>query len=122
MRSIIVVDDEPGIVAVLKRLLANEGWNVQTANDGAEALLLIGRSAPSVLLADHIMPTMDGAALVRALRRDPRGSSIPVVIMSGLPESMVARRVRGYQGFVRKPFVFDELQRVLARATTTKKK
>lgn len=117
MRSVIVVDDEPGIVAVLKRLLADEGWTVHSAHDGAEALLLVGRAAPSVMLVDYIVPIMDGAALVKALRRDPAAKTIPVVMMSGLPESMVARKVKGHQAFIRKPFVFDELAKVLERVS-----
>ncbi|MFT3696409.1 MAG: response regulator [Kofleriaceae bacterium] len=122
MRSVIVVDDEPGIVAVLKRLLADDGWTVQTAHDGAEALLLVGRAAPSVLLVDYMMPVMDGAALVKALRRDPAAKAIPVVMMSGLPESMVARKVKGYQAFVRKPFVFEDVEKVLAKVAIKKKR
>ena len=122
MRSVIVVDDEPGIVAVLKRLLADEGWTVQTANDGAEALLLVGRVAPSVVLVDYMMPVMDGATFVRALRRDRAVKDIPVVMMSGLAESMVARKVTGYQAFVRKPFVFEELARILAKAAKSRTK
>ncbi len=121
-RVVLVVDDEPGMVAVLSRLLADEGWTVHSAHDGAEALLLVGRSAPHVILADYIMPIMDGADFVQALRRDPAGRAIPVVMMSGLPESMVKRKVRHYAAFVRKPFAFDELLRTLTRVTSHAKR
>lgn len=114
-RVVLVVDDEPGMVAVLSRLLADEGWTVHAAHDGAEALLLVGRSAPRVILADYIMPIMDGAELVTALRRDATGRAIPVVMMSGLPESMVKRKVKHYAAFVRKPFAFDELLKTLTK-------
>lgn len=114
-KVVLVVDDEQGIVAVLSRLLADDGWTVHTALDGAEALLVIGRARPDVVLVDYMMPIMDGAALVTALRRDPAGRAVPIVMMSGLPESMVTRKVRGHDAFIRKPFTFVELARTLAR-------
>lgn len=121
-RVVLVVDDEQGIVAVLSRLLADEGWTVHGAHDGAEALLLIGRTAPSVVLVDYVMPLMDGAALVKALRRDPAGRAIKVVVMSGLSETMIARKVKHYDGFIQKPFAFADLVRVLDRCAPPEKR
>lgn len=115
-RVVLVVDDEPGIVAVLSRLLADEGWTVYTAHDGAEALLAVGRVQPDIVLLDYMMPVMDGATFTQTLRRDPNARGLPVVIMSGLSESMIARKVKGYAAFVHKPFVFHALGKVLERA------
>lgn len=114
-KVVLVVDDEPGIVAVLSRLLSDEGWTVQAAHDGAEALLVVGRTAPSVILLDYIMPVMDGAAVAAALDRDATTRRIPIVVMSGLPESMIKRKIKRYAAYVKKPFAFDELVATLAR-------
>jgi CheY-like chemotaxis protein len=114
-KAVLVVDDEQGIVAVLCRLLADEGWTVHAAHDGAEALLTVGRSRPDVVLVDYMMPIMDGAALVAALRRDRAGAPMRIVMMSGLPESMIARKVKGYDAFLRKPFSFADLSALLRR-------
>lgn len=114
-KVVLVVDDEPGIVAVLSRLLSDEGWTVQAAHDGAEALLVVGRASPRVILLDYIMPVMDGAAVAAALQRDPKTRSIPIVVMSGLPESMIKRKIKSYAAYVKKPFAFDELVKTLAK-------
>lgn len=120
-RSVLVVDDEPGIVAVLSRLLADEGWMVTSAHDGAEALLAIGRAVPSVVLADFVMPHMDAAAMVATLRRGAATKKLPVVIMSGLPEPMIKRKTKHYAGFIRKPFEIDDLLATLDRIAKRKR-
>lgn len=113
-KVVLVVDDEQGIVSVLSRLLADEGWTVHTALSGAEALLVAKRVRPSVVLVDYIMPGMDGAALARALRRDAP-SSPKLVMMSGLPESMISRKLKTYDAFLSKPFSFTTLLSTLDR-------
>lgn len=74
---------------------------------------IVGRTAPAVVLVDYIMPVMDGGALVAALRRDPAGRAIKVVVRSGLSETMVARKIKHYDAFIQKPFALDELSRTL---------
>lgn len=121
-RSVLVVDDEPGIVAVLSRLLTDEGWTVTSAYDGGEALLAIGRTVPSVVLVDFVMPHMDAAAMVATLRRGSTTKKLPIVIMSGLPEPMVKRKTKQYAAFIRKPFQIDELLATLDRAVAPKRR
>lgn len=56
-----------------------------------------------------IMPVLDGAQLLRSIRAETRLAATRVIMLSGLPESMVRRRCSGYSGFLRKPFTLDEL-------------
>jgi CheY-like chemotaxis protein len=55
------------------------------------------------VITDLVMPVMDGAALVKAMRADPQLPDLPVVIMSSMPKATVAERSPGYAAFVRKP-------------------
>lgn len=121
-RSVLVVDDEPGIVTVLGRLLTDEGWTVTTAHDGGEALLAIGRAVPSVVLVDYVMPHMDAGVMIAALRRGATTKKLPIVIMSGMPEPMIRRKTKHYTAFIRKPFEIDELLATLDRAASPPKR
>jgi CheY-like chemotaxis protein len=118
-RSILVVDDEPGTVEVLLAVLADAGLSAVGASNGRDALAKLAGTSVDLVLLDFVMPTLDGAATLQALRNDPRLADVRVVMMSGIPESMVARKCRGYAAFLRKPFSLDELlstiQRTLGR-------
>lgn len=107
--TILVVDDEPGIVDVLIAVLEDAGHRATGASNGEEALSKLKASLPEVVLLDVEMPVLDGASTLSAMKADPRLSSLPVVLMSGITESMVKRRCRGYDAFLRKPFSLDEL-------------
>ena len=107
--TILVVDDEPGIVDVLSAVLEDAGHRASGASNGQEALSKLKASLPDVVLLDVEMPVLDGGATLSAMKADPRLSSIPVLMMSGIAESMVKRRCRGYDAFLRKPFSLDDL-------------
>jgi CheY-like chemotaxis protein len=113
--SILVVDDESGIVDVLSAVLADAGYRVEGAAHGQDALDKIAECHPDLMVLDLEMPVLDGADTLRALRADQAGHRLPVVMMSGLTESIVKRRCRGYQAFLRKPFTLEELLGTVAR-------
>ena len=108
--QVLVVDDEPGTLRVLGAVLEDEGYAVETASSGRAALERIEASPRDLVLLDFLMPQLDGADTLRAIRRAPRGDGVRVVMMSGVAESIVRRRCRGaYEAFLRKPFGLDEL-------------
>jgi CheY-like chemotaxis protein len=107
-QSILVVDDEPGIVDVLTAVLEDAGYRVTGAGNGQKALAQLAEAVPDLMLLDFEMPLLDGASTLRRLQ-GAAARAIPVVMMSGVPESMVQRRCRGYRAFLRKPFSLDEL-------------
>ena len=114
-QSILVVDDEPGTVEVLIAVLEDAGFKSSGAGHGKEALSKLHPGSHDLVLLDVMMPMLDGPATLRAIKQDARLASVPVVMMSGIPESMVKRRCRGYAGFLRKPFSLDELLATLSR-------
>jgi CheY-like chemotaxis protein len=102
---ILVVDDEFSVAEVLQSVLADAGHEVVTAVNGRQGLKLLGKRRPDLVLLDFMMPIMDGPAMLKAMREDPAYRNVPAVVMSSLPESVVAEAARGmYAAFLRKSF------------------
>ena len=108
-KSVLVVDDETGTVDVLVAVLADAGVKASGAVNGREALAKLAAGTTDLVLLDYVMPVLDGAETLRILRRDRRFAGLRIVMMSGLPESMIKRRSAGYDAFLRKPFTLEEL-------------
>jgi len=81
-KRILVVDDEQLVLGVVTNALAAEGYQVECAVNGQDALDRVKRQAPDVILLDLMMPVLDGRQLVRALREDPTTSQIPVIVLT----------------------------------------
>jgi chemosensory pili system protein ChpA (sensor histidine kinase/response regulator) len=79
---VLVADDAVSVRRGLQRLLQGQGYRVETAKDGVEALELIARERPAVLIADIEMPRMDGFDLVRRVRADPGLAALPVIMIT----------------------------------------
>ncbi len=108
--TVLVVDDEPAIREVIATLLEDEGYLVRHAKDGLEALDAINGDRIDLIVSDVVMPRLDGASLVRRLRR--RGLLTPVVLMSAVYADVDLPGVR----FVPKPFEIDRLLGTVASA------
>jgi CheY-like chemotaxis protein len=122
MATILVVEDEFGIAEVLASALTDAGHNVLIAINGRQGLERLQEDRPELILLDFMMPVLDGPAMVRAVRTDPKVRAIPIIVMSSLPEAAVVEAVSGmYNGFIRKPFrlrtVTEMVNRVLNGAS-----
>jgi CheY-like chemotaxis protein len=117
VQTVLVADDEFGILLVLEMVLAEAGYRVVTAGNGRQALELAASERPDLVLMDWMMPVLDGPAAVAAMRADPALAGIPVVIMSGAPEVALRDRLDSHAAFLHKPFldtqVLDVVRRVL---------
>jgi CheY-like chemotaxis protein len=113
--TVLVVDDEFGIVELLDAILTDEGYQVLTAVNGKHGLEMLAQEHVDLIFLDFMMPVMDGAAMLRAMAADPGLKTIPVAIMSSMPESMVSQRCSGYAAFMRKPFKLPQLVDMAAR-------
>jgi DNA-binding response OmpR family regulator len=110
---VLVVDDEPSMRRMVGMAFEVEGYDVDTADDGATALEMLesGEELPSVIVADIMMPHVDGLRLLGRIRADERWSSIPVLMLSAKARSVdieVAMRA-GASDYVTKPFDFADL-------------
>ena len=80
----IVIDDEPDILKFIKLVLNDEGFDVKTASDSREGLLLLEQEHPDLLCLDIMMPGQTGLSLYREMREFPHLKDVPVLIISGL--------------------------------------
>src|SRR5436309_14811947 len=107
--AILVVDDDAPIRRMLRRTLAAEGYEVETAADGGEALAAVERSVPDLLVLDVAMPGVDGLDVCRRVRR--AGLGLPILLLTA--RDAVADRVAGLDAgaddYLVKPFAAEEL-------------
>ncbi len=122
--KILVVDDERAVRESLRRALELEGYDIELAADGQEALLRLetnGDTQPDAVILDVLMPTMDGLEVCRRLRR--AGNRVPVLMLTARDEieNRVAGLDAGADDYVTKPFALEELVarvRALLRRTS----
>jgi len=115
---ILVVDDDDDIREVMQDVLLSEGFRVDAAKDGLDALSKLGHDgAPPLILLDMMMPNMDGEAFLRALRGHPELADAPVVVISGNAAVREKATSLHAAACLVKPFELDELLGVVRRLT-----
>ncbi len=107
--KLLLVEDEQAFAWVLADTLSDNGFEVRNAYDGEEALQMLHSELPDVMVADIMMPKMDGFTLVRQLRKE--GIRTPVLFLSARtdPEDVVKGFELGASDYIRKPFAIKEL-------------
>jgi len=110
-KKILVADDEPNIVTALEFLLQRNGFEVQVARNGEEALNLIASSRPDLVLLDVMMPLKSGYEVCKRIRERPEWSHVKVVMLSAKGrDAEVARGLEtGADLYITKPFSTREL-------------
>ncbi|MFC5477438.1 response regulator [Massilia suwonensis] len=93
-RTILLVDDEPHVIRVLRLMLEREGYEVASANDGAEALAQIDARRPDVMVSDIQMAGMDGRELCRTVRARYPADGFPIFVMTSMTASSEREWVR----------------------------
>ena len=108
MSRILVVDDDPEILGMIRRGLTYEGYAVDTAADGMEALQKAVDQQPDLVLLDVMMPRLDGTEVARRLRK---ATAVPILMLTakGTVADKVAGLDSGADDYLVKPFDFDEL-------------
>jgi DNA-binding response OmpR family regulator len=108
---ILVVDDEPDLVELIRHHLVREHYEVVTAHDGERGLAEARVRLPDLILLDLMLPGIDGLEICRRLRADPRTKSIPIVMLTakGEESDAVVGLMQGADDYVRKPFGMKEL-------------
>ncbi len=115
-KRLLIVDDEPNLLRAVAACLRAEGYEIDAVRSGEEALIHVAQTLPDLIVSDVRMPRMDGHALARQLRINPRTDLIPIVFLTAKDET--ADRIDGFRSgvdaYLTKPFEPDELVAVIA--------
>lgn len=117
MACILVADDRAASRELIRAMLESGGYDVDEAENGAEALERVAEHLPDLILLDLQMPILDGFGVVRALRGKPEFSKIPVIALTA--SAMLGDRERaieeGFTGYITKPIRLGELRSEVER-------
>lgn len=117
MTTVLVVDDEPLIAMALEAALEDAGYQVVTAANGRQGLERLAEAPrPDIVLLDMMMPVMTGPEMLKAMAANPELDSIPVIILSSLPEEAIRARAHRFTEILRKPSTAEEVLGAIARA------
>lgn len=114
-KRLLIVDDDPSLLRAVAACLRGEGYEVDTARSGDEALIRVAQRLPDLIVSDIRMPRMDGYALARQLRTNRRTDLIPIIFLTAKDESSerIAGIRSGVDAYLTKPFEPDELIAVI---------
>lgn len=104
--DILVIDDEPHIVELIKSILEFENYSVRSAYNGLEGLEMVKAKTPSLIILDIMMPEMDGYEFTEKIKSDEVFKDIPIVMLTakGKTSDMQKGYLSGVEGYISKPF------------------
>ncbi|MEM8777859.1 MAG: response regulator transcription factor [Cyanobacteria bacterium P01_G01_bin.49] len=110
-KHLLLVDDDPNLILLVKDYLEFQGYEVTTTENGQEAIEILSKQVPDMIICDVMMPEMDGYALIEKVRQDSRISWIPVMFLSakGQSQDRVKGLNTGADVYMVKPFEPEEL-------------
>jgi two-component system alkaline phosphatase synthesis response regulator PhoP len=124
-RTALVIDDEPDVTTYLGTILTDAGWRVRTANSADDGIALAKEEVPDAVLLDMMMPQRGGLSTLVALRKDPKLAKVPIVIVSGIQDTLTSDfreflgkfKYRQPDAFLDKPLDPEQLLRTLDELT-----
>jgi CheY-like chemotaxis protein len=120
VETILLVEDSKFLRIATERVLSKAGYTVVSAADGEEALSMAITRLPNLILLDMLLPKLSGPDVLRSLKRDSRTAHIPVVVLSGLPQTNERKLVKdGAAGFLEKGALLEDPSRLLASIRST---
>lgn len=120
--NILVIDDDPTVALLVSAILKKDNYNVISAHDGEEVFSMLSKDKPSLILLDLKMPGIDGYAICREIRGNPKTRHTPVIILSAVSqtEAKVTCMDMGADDFITKPFDARELRARIKRTLKRK--
>ena len=115
--TILVVDDEPSIVVPLQFLMEQNGYTVQVAATGEEAMDAIDRYRPDLILLDIMLPVIDGFEVCQAVREDPSRRDTKIIFLTAMGRDMDKAKgiASGADAYITKPFANAEVLETVGR-------
>ncbi|MCI5122785.1 MAG: sigma-54-dependent Fis family transcriptional regulator, partial [Candidatus Electrothrix sp. AUS4] len=116
LKHVLVVDDEENMRHLLSVLLAGEGYQVESAANGKEAIALLESTSFDFVLCDIRMPEMDGLSFLKAIENFDHGATVIMMSAFGSVDTALEAMKQGAYDFISKPFKIDEVALVLKKA------
>ncbi len=113
-RPVLIVEDDPDLLALEEAVLAEAGYRVQAAADGLEALELVEREMPGLILLDLRMPRMNGWEFVRELRAR-HGNACPIAVITAAENARLRAQEVQAEAWLEKPFDLEDVLTLVAR-------
>jgi CheY-like chemotaxis protein len=117
-KCVLVVDDDRVSTELSKHTLESKGYEVMIAQDGQEALELLSKKIPDVILLDVLMPRMDGYTFIMKKSNDPAIAKIPVIVLTAMGKTEPLFKRHGVKAYLLKPInaqdLLDKIQAVLS--------
>lgn len=117
MAKILLVEDDPATVSLVKAVLEEVGHEIQAAGNGAEALIAVNTAAPDLVIMDVMMPVMNGFQALRVIRTNPATQELPVLMLTARSSDMDVTQgwAEGVDFYLTKPFSPKDLLTVVSR-------
>ncbi|MDD5688204.1 MAG: response regulator [Elusimicrobia bacterium] len=111
-KRMLIIDDDPDVVDLIRAILTDEQWEVKHAPDGFEAGKLLVDYLPDLITLDLVMPGMDGFKVCQNIRNDPRTSKIKIISITAYDTPEYRNKIlqAGADGYLAKPFTPEELR------------
>lgn len=103
-KRILVVDDDPTLIKVVKPFLENHGYAVHVATDGEEGIEEIKKQLPELIVLDVKMPKMNGYTFIFEMKKIPNASKIPVIVLTSKEGMAEIFKIEGVKEYILKPF------------------
>ncbi len=123
--TVVCIEDEPGVIGLIRLILERRGLKVMGAGNGVEGLEVIRQVKPSLVLLDLMMPGMDGWEVYRRMKADAMMRTIPVIILTAKAEGIdevLAKHIAKVDDYIKKPFSLQELTQAIERVLQRKTK
>jgi len=117
LMKVLVADDDPDFVVLLKTYLEGQGWRTSVATDALQAGMVVRRDEPDAVLLDINMPGGSGIRALKQLKASPKFGHIPVIVISARDDEQLPRSMTelGAAAFLRKPFALADVHRLLVQ-------
>ncbi|MBM4423586.1 MAG: response regulator transcription factor [Chloroflexi bacterium] len=124
-KRVVCIEDDQGMIELVKLILSRKGYDVVGANGGREGLEAVERERPSLVLLDLMMPDMDGWEVYQQMKASEMMKNIPVIVITAKAQTIdkvLGLHIAKVDDYVTKPFspqdLLDSIERILARQST----
>jgi CheY-like chemotaxis protein len=114
-KRVLIAEDDQDTRLLLSLVLTEQGYDLDVARDGVEALALAGQHRPDLMVVDHMMPRLTGTDCVVMMRAQAALRAVPVVLVTASPSAVRAAGELGFEAAVEKPLELEELVRIVRR-------